>query len=496
MADTNTNPQPTQQAPEAKPQQQKQREGKKKEKKDEKEKYTLKTPKGTRDYDPVQMAIREKLFKIITNCFKTHGAVTIETPLFELKETLTGKYGEDSKLIYDLQDQGGELCSLRYDLTVPFARYVAMNRIKQIKRYQIGRVYRRDNPVMTKGRYREFYQCDFDIAGEYDTMVPDSEALKVITEILDAVAVGNYVIKVNHRKLLDGIFAICGVPEDKFRAICSSVDKLDKTPWDEVRKEMVEIKHLDPQVADKIQTFVSLNGNPKVLLKKIVDEKMCEGNEQATKALAEMELLFDYLDCYGVLDKVLFDLSLARGLDYYTGVIYEGILTDANQVGSICGGGRYDNLVGIFGESVPCVGFSIGIERLFAIMEARAEKAKDVRATETEVFVASIDKELLKERMKLAAELWKAGVKAEFTLKANPKIQQQLTYANTQGVPLAIIFGKNELQKGSLMLKDLKNATQTEIQRANVVEEIKSRLAASAPSSSPSVTDNNNQGKN
>lgn len=490
MADNNQ--QPTQQAPEKQPQ--KPREGKKKEKKDEKEKYTLKTPKGTRDYDPVQMAIRDKLFKIITNCFKTHGAVTIETPLFELKETLTGKYGEDSKLIYDLQDQGGELCSLRYDLTVPFARYVAMNRIKQIKRYQIGRVYRRDNPVMTKGRYREFYQCDFDIAGEYDTMVPDSEALKVITEILDAVAVGNYVIKVNHRKLLDGIFAICGVPEDKFRAICSSVDKLDKTPWDEVRKEMVEIKHLDASVADKIQTFVSLSGSPKVLLKKILDEKMCETNEQAKQALTEMELLFDYLECYGVLDKVVFDLSLARGLDYYTGVIYEGILTDAHQVGSICGGGRYDGLVGIFGESVPCVGFSIGIERLFAIMEARAEKAKDVRATETEVFVASIDKGLLKERMKLAAELWKAGIKAEFTLKANPKIQQQLTYANTQGVPIAIIFGNNELQKGSLMVKDLKNATQAEIQRANVVEEVNARIAAIA--SAPAKDNNNNQAKN
>jgi len=253
---------------------------------------------------------------------------------------------------------------------------------------------------------------------------------------------------------------------------------------------MVEIKHLDAKAADKIQTFVSLAGNPKVLLKKILDEKMCETNPQAMQALSEMELLFDYLDCYGVLDKVVFDLSLARGLDYYTGVIYEGILTDANQVGSICGGGRYDNLVGIFGESVPCIGFSIGIERLFAIMEARAEKTKDVRATETEVFVASIEKGMLKERMKICAELWKAGIKAEFTLKANPKIQQQLTYANTQGVPLAIIFGANEIQKGTLMVKDLKNASQAEIQRVNLVEEIKSRIAALA---STNANENNNQ---
>jgi len=177
------------------------------------------------------MAIREKVFKEIGDCFKRHGAVTIETPIFELKETLTGKYGEDSKLIYDLQDQGGELCSLRYDLTVPFARYVAMNRVKQIKRYQIGRVYRRDNPIMTKGRYREFYQCDFDIAGEYDLMVPDSEALRLMVEILTQLQVGSFTIKLNHRKLLDGVFAISGVPEEKFRPISSAVDKLDKTPW-------------------------------------------------------------------------------------------------------------------------------------------------------------------------------------------------------------------------------------------------------------------------
>merc|ERR1712232_268289 len=137
----------------------------------------LKTPKGTRDYDPIQMAIRENVFNTIITCFKKFGAVTIETPLFELKETLTNKYGEDSKLIYDLEDQGGEFCSLRYDLTVPFARYVAMNRIKTFKRYHIGRVYRRDQPSVKQGRWREFYQCDFDIAGVYEPLLPDSEAL-------------------------------------------------------------------------------------------------------------------------------------------------------------------------------------------------------------------------------------------------------------------------------------------------------------------------------
>ena len=183
--------------------------------------------------------------------FKRHGAETIDTPIFELKEVLTGKYGEDSKLIYDLKDQGGEILSLRYDLTVPFARYVAMNKIAQIKRYHIGKVYRRDNPSISRGRYREFYQCvskkalivnvilsqddtaqysfqDFDIAGAYDAMIPDAECVKIVKEILESLEVGKFVVKVNHRQILDGIFEVCGVSSDMFRTICSSVDKLDK----------------------------------------------------------------------------------------------------------------------------------------------------------------------------------------------------------------------------------------------------------------------------
>ena len=191
-------------------------------------KITLKCAKGTRDFQPDQMAVREKVINRIINVFKCHGAVTIDTPVFELKEVLTGKYGEDSKLIYDLKDQGGEILSLRYDLTVPFARYVAMNKIMNIKRYQIAKVYRRDNPSISQGRYREFYQCDFDIAGQYDPMVPDAECVKIVKDIIKSMNIGNFVIKVNHRQILDGIFEVCGVSTDMFRTICSSVDKLDK----------------------------------------------------------------------------------------------------------------------------------------------------------------------------------------------------------------------------------------------------------------------------
>jgi len=466
--------------------------GKKKKEGGGKKSRGLKTPKGTRDYDPFQMSIREKVFSTITTCFKRHGAVTIETPIFELKETLTGKYGEDSKLIYDLQDQGGEICSLRYDLTVPFARYVAMNRIKQIKRYQIGRVYRRDNPVMNKGRYREFYQCDFDIAGEYDLMVPDAEAVKLITEILDALKVGNFKVKINHRKLLDGIFAICGVPEEKFRAICSAVDKLDKTPWEEVRKEMVEAKGLPEASADQIKSFVLLSGHPNELMKKLIDEKRCETNESAKRALHELGVLFEYVDCFGVLDKLQFDLSLARGLDYYTGVIYEAILTDPNQVGSIAGGGRYDNLVGVFGGQIPAVGFSIGVERVFTILEEKAKKSQDVRTTATDVMVASIDKGALKERMRICTELWNADIRAEFFHKENPKLPAQLAYADTNKIPFAVIFGQRELDQKTVNVKSLWKKEQETVPREKLTEVLKQKIAEFYASNNSGVSNNNN----
>ncbi|XP_009704588.1 PREDICTED: histidine--tRNA ligase, cytoplasmic-like, partial [Cariama cristata] len=176
------------------------------------------------------------------------------------QETLMGKYGEDAKLIYELQDQGGELLALRYDLTVPFARYLAMNKITNMKRYHIAKVYRRDNPATTRGRYREFYQCDFDIAGWFDPMIPDAECLKIVHEILSDLQLGDFLIKVNDRRILNGVFAVCGIPESKFITTCSAVDKLDKMPWEEVRSEMVGEKGLSPEAADHIGEYVQLHG--------------------------------------------------------------------------------------------------------------------------------------------------------------------------------------------------------------------------------------------
>lgn len=427
--------------------------------KDKKATFNLKTPKGTKDWAGSDVLLRDHIFKTISDVFKRHGGTSLDTPVFELREILAGKYGEDSKLIYDLQDQGGEICSLRYDLTVPFARWLAMNPdVRSIKRYHIAKVYRRDQPAMTKGRMREFYQCDFDIAGaQFDPMVPDAEVLRITSEVFEQLGWdGKYTIKVNHRKILDGLFEVCGVPQDKIRTISSAVDKLDKLPWAEVRKEMVEEKGLEEEVADKIETYVNQKGGRDLLESLLKDEALL-ANESAKQGLEEMGLLLEYLQAFNVLDNVSFDMSLARGLDYYTGVIYE-VITEGSAppaasgdqkaersgkkgkdkakndededrsndpsigVGSVAAGGRYDDLVGMFSSraQIPCVGISFGVDRIFSITKARLEREKNsqTRANEVDVFVMAFGGKgftgLLKERMEICKNLWDADIKVSF----------------------------------------------------------------------------------
>jgi len=450
-------------------------------------KFVIKVPKGTRDYGPDQMAVRNHVLDKLIAVFKKHGAQTIDSPIFELKDVLTGKYGEDSKLIYDLKDQGGEILSLRYDLTVPFARYLAMSKLQQVKRYHIGKVYRRDNPSMTRGRYREFYQCDFDIAGAYDPMLPDAECVKLMTEIIASLEIGDFLIKINHRKILDGIFEICGVPTDMFRTICSSVDKLDKSPWEEVRAEMVNEKHLDPAVADKIGDYTKIKGSPAEVVEILKKNETVVGNASTKEGLEQIELLSKYINLLGVDPKrVSFDLSLARGLDYYTGLIYEAVLLGGNKdkgaasVGSIAGGGRYDNLVGMFdakGRNVPCVGVSFGVERIFAIIEQQKSKNK-LRTTDTQVYVAAAPKGLVEERLKMLQILWDAGLKAEHSYKGNTKFLSQLQYCEEHGIPFAVVLGSNEIEKGIVKLRNVATKEETEIQREDIVAELLKRLQA------------------
>ncbi|XP_057421005.1 histidine--tRNA ligase, cytoplasmic [Lotus japonicus] len=433
-----------------------------------------KIPKGTRDFAKEQMTIRKKAFSIIEQVFERHGATALDTPVFELRDTLMGKYGEDSKLIYDLADQGGELCSLRYDLTVPFARFVAMNGLTSLKRYQIAKVYRRDNP--SKGRYREFYQCDFDIAGPSEKMAPDFEVVRILTELLDELNIGEYEIKLNHRKLLDGMMQICGVPPEKFRTICSSIDKLDKQSFEQIRKEMVEEKGLTAETADRIGTFIIEKGPPLALLSKFKQEGSAFlENVGSVDALNDLEILFRALDKSKRIDKVVFDLSLARGLDYYTGVIFEAVFKGGAQVGSIAAGGRYDNLIGMFGsKQVPAVGVSLGIERVFAIMEQNQKDQNQLaRPTKTEVLVSILGNDLTL-AAELTGELWDAGVDAEFLV--NKRRQKHFDYAKESRIPWMVLVGEKEIKEGIVLLKNLEANNDVSIPRGSFVEEVRKQL--------------------
>ncbi|RIB03316.1 hypothetical protein C2G38_2288412 [Gigaspora rosea] len=400
-----------------------------------KSKFTLKTPKGTRDYNEKEMAIREKVFSTIVSVFKKH-------------EILSGKYGEDSKLIYDLNDQGGEK------------------------------------------------------SGVYDPMIANSEVVKIMCECLTAFDIGEYIVKINHRKILDGIFQICGVPDASIRPISSAVDKLDKLPWENVKKEMTEEKGLDPNIADR-------TGNKELLDKLFLDQSLISNNNTKT-GLNDMVLLFKYLEIFGALDKISFDLSLARGLDYYTGIIYEAVAEqsgppkskDGNQivrktkkdsdeldettvgVGSIAAGGRYDNLVGMFASNkkgnIPCVGVSIGVERVFSILLQKVA-LEQVKANEVEVYVMAVADGLLEDRMKICSELWDAGIKAEFMYKNKPKLQPQFSVCDRYQIPFAVIIGRDELNRGEVRIKDMRSKEQGEcggasIKYSDMVNELKKRL--------------------
>ena len=449
-----------------------------------------KLPKGTRDMAPDQMAIRRWAFGVITAVFERHGAVSIDTPVFELRETLTGKYGEESKLIYDLADQGGEALSLRYDLTVPFARYAALHGVNSIKRYQVGKVYRRDQPAASKGRFREFFQCDFDVAGSGAPLVPDAEVLAVLVEVLAGLGLGPFTVKLNHRGLLDAGLRAAGVPASKFTTVCSSVDKLDKEPWEGVRAELVGRKGLAPDVADAVGAFVSQKGATAGLVAALQASPL-GSDAGAASALADLALLDAHLSALAVpAGSIVLDMSLARGLDYYTGVIFEAVLEGPSAVGSIAAGGRYDGLVGMFsGADVPAVGVSIGIERVFALVEARtraeaaalAGGAGRVREAETAALVTSAGKGMQPARMALAARLWAAGVPAEFGYKAAPNLGESLRSADAAGLPFVCVLGADEVGRGVVRVRDMGAGTEVEVPLEECAGHIAAALAAAGP---------------
>ncbi|KAF8899320.1 hypothetical protein BD779DRAFT_1488190 [Infundibulicybe gibba] len=521
-----------------------------------KERLLLKTAKGTRDYEPAEMYCREQIERLVKDVFTTYGGSCLDTPVFERKDVLTDKYGEDAKLIYDLLDQGGEQLALRYDHTVPLARYLAMTggTNAHSKLWQVGKVYRRDNPVMSKGRMREFSQADFDISGAWDPMIPDGEIISLLCTILSRLDVGEFTIKINHRKILDGIFEVCGVPQDKIRTISSAVDKLDKLPWAEVKKEMTVEKGLDPAIADRIGEYVKHKGGPD-LLKQLEADSNLMANASAKQGLSDMSLLFTFLKAYRVLDKISFDLSLARGLDYYTGIIYEAIVEasappgfvstnvfisppadaentaptptpvvlpkpkkkvpkktggaeeeeeiDESQVGvgSIAAGGRYDGLVGAFAVAasgdpkkkakmdVPCVGVSIGLDRIFAIVWPKWVE-RGMRSMDTMVYVMAAGDGLLEQRVQLVSELREAGIKTDFLAKTKPKLPTQFAAGEKDEVPFAVILGADELKDGLVTVKEqrwemiegqkvkLESSDKgTKVERRNLIEWLKNSKA-------------------
>ncbi|GJY21780.1 histidine--tRNA ligase, cytoplasmic [Tanacetum coccineum] len=377
-----------------------------------------KIPKGTRDFSKEQMAVREKAFSIITDVFKRHGALALDTPVFELRETLTGKYGEDSKLIYDLADQ-----------------------------------------------------CDFDIGGD-ESIGPDFEVVCILTELLDELNIGEYEIKLNHRKLLDGMLDICGVPSNKFRTVCSSIDKLDKQTFEQIKKELIDEKGLDIKTVENIGRYVNKRGHPLELLFELKKEgSEFLTNDSSKQALNDLDKLFQALDSARCVHKVVLDLSLARGLDYYTGLIYEAVIKGATQVGSIAAGGRYDNLIGMFGKKrVAAIGVCLGIERVFTIMEQNQKDDKQLlRASETQVLV-SILVDDLSLAAKLASMCWEAKLKAEFLV--HKRLSKHLERAKEFGIPWIVMVREQAITKGVVTLKNKDAGVEKEVPTSDFVDEL------------------------
>lgn len=441
----------------------------------------LKTPKGMRDIGPSQAWQRDRIFQEIKKCFERHAAQPLDTPVCERREILAGKYGEESKLIYNLEDQGGEALSLRYDLTVPFARYLAQHKITTMTRYHIAKVYRRDNPSINKGRFREFYQCDIDFAGPSDPMMADAECLQVLCEILDGIKLPfKYSIKINHRGILNGMFEAAGVPKDKFKPICSSVDKLDKMTWDEVKKEMCSEKGLDDAVADSIGTYVSRSGDS-TLLSELLSSDIAS-NSDGKRGLEELQLLYKRASEMGISQNLRIDLSLARGLDYYTGLIFEAVILGDVEVGSIAAGGRYDNLVSTLVDNaqfqVPCVGLSVGIERLFAIFESHADGNDLVSDPQIHCCIGSTGSNMSIHRYRIVDELRKSGLRVKNVLKDTVKPLTLYQTCEKENAPFAIFFGPKDIESNEVTLRTISSRKDLKIKVDQLAYEMQKLLVA------------------
>ena len=429
-------------------------------------KYNTTIPKGTRDFGQIEMARRNYIFDTIRSVFRAFGYQQIETPAMENLSTLLGKYGEEGdKLLFRIQNSGEKAAlapekGLRYDLTVPFARFVVQHQSEisfPFKRFQIQPVWRADRPQ--KGRYREFYQCDVDVIGTR-SQVNELELVQMVDAVFGKLGV-RVGIHINNRKVLTGFAEIAGAP-DKVVDITVAIDKLDKIGLDKVKEEMAE-KGLSEQGIAVIGQILSLEGSfaDKLgAMRQLFQGGSASGISSQTglKGLEEVEELFGLIDAVGIQAPVELDLSLARGLNYYTGAIFEVKALDW-EIGSICGGGRYDNLTGIFGlPDLSGVGISFGADRIYDVLTGLELFPAELEQATTLLF-AVMGADELKYVLPIARDLRAAGIAVEVYPDA-VKLRKQFEYAERKGIPFISINGSNEMQDGTVNLKNLQSGEQ------------------------------------
>jgi histidyl-tRNA synthetase len=426
--------------------------------------------KGTRDFLPDEMVGREKLIDTIKDVFRKYGFLPMETPSMEFMEILAGKYGDDEKLIYKLAYKGGNELALRYDLTVPLSRAMGMNPHlhKPFKRYQIQPVWRADRPQLNQGRYREFYQCDADTIGTTD-LLADAEVIALTNDILVKLGFTGYKIRINHRRLLSGLIEYAGFPQGEESNVCRSLDKLLKIGWDGVKTELSD-KGYDAACFDRLTYLLN-----SVTIGQL-DSPIFSENENLEIGAAEMREVRTYCRSMGIADENLhFDLTLARGLNYYTGCIYESKLDAAPHIGSLTGGGRYDNLIGTFSKNdIPAVGTTIGLDRIMTAMKQLEMPMGGT--TTTEVLVVVFGDDTRADNVKLVSKLRKDGVQAEIFL-GSAKMKRQFEYADRKGIPLVAMQGDEEIAAGTVKIKNMQSGDQQHVPLSGLADKVREILA-------------------
>ena len=419
-------------------------------------------PKGTRDFGQVEMARRNYIFDTIKGVFQLYGFQQIETPAMENLSTLMGKYGEEGdKLLFRIQNSGEKAAlapekGLRYDLTVPFARYVVQHReeiVFPFKRFQIQPVWRADRPQ--KGRYREFYQCDVDVIGS-DSLVGELELIQIVEEVYRRLGI-RVCLHINNRKVLAGIAEVIGAP-DKMIDITVAIDKLDKIAVEAGNAELIE-RGLDAAQVEKLQPILNLSGSTADKLSAL--QSILASSEVGLKGVEELETLFGLIEATEVKLNIELDLCLARGLNYYTGAIFEVKALDA-QIGSITGGGRYDNLTGIFGlPNVSGVGISFGADRIYDVLTELDLFPKELQSA-TQVLFATFGDTELRYALRWAKALRAAGKTVE-VFPEPTKMKKQMSYADDKKIPFVAIVGGNEMETNTVMLKNMATGEQKQV---------------------------------